>query len=257
MSHERSDRGIRWSWIIWGCLALGLGAIAWLQICVNRFNGAQQIAYVTAANRQIALSKAAQSTVFHYEDTHNFGDPRKPTLEQFLKDCNCGRPLGADAIWQDPATGGKVRIFDIGDGTFTAMLDTDFSPPAPARYSNALWSLRNILEPLFCLTWIVLCALGPFAVKNGPRRNRIALATWLVCLSFSTASLGFLGTRSEMGFRKWGLVFLTISGLYLAGTIVFRHDIDPTPRCAKCRYNLTANASGICPECGTPVVMAI
>jgi hypothetical protein len=28
---------------------------------------------------------------------------------------------------------------------------------------------------------------------------------------------------------------------------------ESTPRCARCAYDLTANASGVCPECGTPV----
>jgi predicted RNA-binding Zn-ribbon protein involved in translation (DUF1610 family) len=31
---------------------------------------------------------------------------------------------------------------------------------------------------------------------------------------------------------------------------------DATPRCARCAYDLTANASGVCPECGTAVVRA-
>ena len=31
---------------------------------------------------------------------------------------------------------------------------------------------------------------------------------------------------------------------------------DATPRCARCAYDLTANVSGVCPECGTAVVRA-
>ncbi len=29
-----------------------------------------------------------------------------------------------------------------------------------------------------------------------------------------------------------------------------------TPHCSSCTYNLTGNLSGICPECGTPIVSA-
>lgn len=31
---------------------------------------------------------------------------------------------------------------------------------------------------------------------------------------------------------------------------------DPRPRCPNCRYDLSGNISGICPECGTPVPAA-
>ena len=253
MRHDGSNRSFRWNWIIWACFAIGLGAIAWLQIRVERYNRGQQIAWVAAANHQMALSYATLSVVGHYQDTHRFGNPNKTTLEQFCKDCNGGRPLGEHGIWQDPATGGKVRIMDRGDGSFTAMPYTDFPPHALARYSDALWRLTSGLDALLFLACPVLCLLCISGFWEPPTTRR-ELGRWLVCLSFSLTFLGFLGAgTSPTAAKNWGLAFLVLGVLYLVHAMVSGREIDPTPRCAKCRYNLTGNASGVCPECGTPV----
>jgi len=35
-----------------------------------------------------------------------------------------------------------------------------------------------------------------------------------------------------------------------------RHDQEQSvPRCARCKYDLTSNVSGVCPECGTPIAV--
>ena len=38
--------------------------------------------------------------------------------------------------------------------------------------------------------------------------------------------------------------------------ILERRPLPPPGHCRKCSYNLTANESGVCPECGTEVEMA-
>jgi hypothetical protein len=66
--------------------------------------------------------------------------------------------------------------------------------------------------------------------------------------------LGLLGAgTSPTAAKNWGLAFLVLGVLYLVHAMVSGREIDPTPRCTKCRYNLTGNVSGVCPECGTPV----
>lgn len=40
--------------------------------------------------------------------------------------------------------------------------------------------------------------------------------------------------------------------LFLAFSAIRRRRIPPG-HCRKCRYDLTGNTSGICPECGTPI----
>jgi hypothetical protein len=47
-------------------------------------------------------------------------------------------------------------------------------------------------------------------------------------------------------------VFLVL--LHLIGRRAsLRARFDSSPRCTRCAYDLTANVSGVCPECGTPV----
>jgi hypothetical protein len=257
MPHDRSDRSIRWSWFIWSCFAVGLGAIAWLQIRFDRYNRVQQIAHtaaVRAANHQMVHSLAAQSTVIQYQVTHRFGDPNKPTIEQFCNDLNGGRPLGKDGVWQDPATGGRVRITKAGNGTFMAVPDTQFPPHlALARFTNALMSFSSGLERILIFACPVLYLLCVSGYLKSPRLRREA-GLWLICLSFSLMFLGILGAGEfPVAAKYWGLGFLVFGGLYLAYAAVFGREVDPTPRCAKCQYNLTANESGVCPECGTPI----
>jgi hypothetical protein len=253
MVHDRPTRQTPWAWIIAACFAAGLGTMALLQFRVDRENQARQVAWAAAANRQLALSRAAQIKVEHYRETHNFGHENKPTLEEFCKDCNDGHPLGKDGVWQDPTTGGRVVIFTEADGTFGDMANSHFPQLGGVPHWQALWEVRQCLQAVFFLSSFLLSitCLVPFPP---PQRQRIALGQWLVCLSFSLAFLAFLA-RDAMA-RDWGLGFLAIGGLYLARAMFLGRETDPTPRCAKCRYNLTGNASGICPECGTAVALA-
>jgi len=46
----------------------------------------------------------------------------------------------------------------------------------------------------------------------------------------------------------WAMVGLTL--VYLS---ILAEQRDQTPVCEACGYNLTANTSGFCPECGEPV----
>jgi hypothetical protein len=68
----------------------------------------------------------------------------------------------------------------------------------------------------------------------------------------SHASYGFEGGMlSEIPLGD--LFFAAPAILMLLGGILIGWHGPPTGSCLKCGYNLTGNASGVCPECGTPV----
>jgi hypothetical protein len=69
-------------------------------------------------------------------------------------------------------------------------------------------------------------------------------------------SFGNLGTAHER--TLWAPLWTLIAAFAILPLIVvgrfWRHFRRYRPGlCPKCRYNLTGNTSGICPECGTPV----
>jgi len=228
------------------CIAVVLGAFAWMQINVNRAIRARNAAYVTAANRQWELDRASAAVVNHYREIHDF----KSTLQQFCNDMNGGRPLGKDEIFQDPLTGGRALIITSGDGPFMAMAARDLPPEKRVPFEDGIHNVRIILEDLFGVGLMVLCPVNLLVLMNTQRRYRILLGQWMVLISFSLMLVGFLGSPVDE-YARWGVGFLAFSILYLAVAFVFDRAIDPTPRCRKCRYNLTGNQSGVCPECGT------
>lgn len=68
--------------------------------------------------------------------------------------------------------------------------------------------------------------------------------------------------------ERWAMPLCVMATLIAGGEIGVRRfhqwlrrrrkqSADETGRCATCGYNLTGNASGVCPECGTPVAQKI
>jgi hypothetical protein len=63
-----------------------------------------------------------------------------------------------------------------------------------------------------------------------------------------TDAYGSAHRRVPLGLAVSALLILPT---YLSVRFIFAHrEPDRSPRCASCGYNLTGNASGVCPECG-------
>jgi hypothetical protein len=243
MPRERPRRFNRRTWISWSIFIAGLCAITGAQLFVDRDQLAEQ--------GQAALNQDLESVVENYASTHSFGDPNKPTYEQFLKDFNGGQPLGPDHILHDPVSGGTVRVVPLPGGSFMPSPDFGSRMKSIDALSYIVQNLRDVFATLCGAAWVLIALPSLFAwTGHDSQADRIAWAKWLVCSSFCVTLMGILGTPPE-DYTRLGFGFLIFSGLYLAATFIYNPKIDPTRRCAKCRYNLTGNESGVCPECGT------
>ena len=164
---------------------------------------------------------------------------------------------------------------------------------ATARTSRmAIWVFR-FLAVAIAVTWAVSLARGQLKVDGTSKRFTIQLADGVVAASWPTGSraapsnlraYGVSPTfniipRGLVGPPTYGLILPklrssaplvpTISFIFLplwlpllvALTPIFIVSVRnrrriPAGHCQKCRYDLTGNTSGVCPECGlrvTPV----
>ena len=120
------------------------------------------------------------------------------------------------------------------------------------------WHISNIRSPLM-LANIIVMACGSY-IRSGwvaARLMRRVVALHLL-VAVGVLFSGLLNNpRPELGRSTphWAAVLSWASGLLvsvLMGVYLHRH----RPRkghCPVCRYNLTGNVSGQCPECGTPI----
>jgi len=93
----------------------------------------------------------------------------------------------------------------------------------------------------------------PFASRTFPRNTTIEPEFW----DFVIVQITYLDRfqATELSIRiDWGAAILIPLILPAAVAIYrYRHRPKLVGHCKKCRYNLTGNTSGICPECGTKI----
>jgi hypothetical protein len=145
------------------------------------------------------------------------------------------RAYGAEAITAPPAT------------TTTPRRPT-FTP-----------QVRDTVLQIAPVAWLALMVLAVV------RRRRIAFVRGCGRLALCVAGGASLVLLAAALPRDWAstvhllangrLVWFAIMVVASASLLMLvrRDRPDPT-RCVRCDYNLTGNVSGICPECGTPVV---
>jgi hypothetical protein len=124
------------------------------------------------------------------------------------------------------------------------------SSPVPSTYYPAILWGTLVAERL----GLWLC-LGMYAGLRSRRLVGWTLSGVCIDLAYDVAVGVALFDQWPIHLGILAAVAVFIYPLHRVGrrrSLVER--FDATPRCARCAYDLTANVSGICPECGTAVV---
>jgi len=157
--------------------------------------------------------------------------------------------LGAVTVWHTLMTG-LALVRSLGYSITFSLSVRDWLTMVP----GALWFI------------VLLCVIPTALEVNrhlGTRRfsDRAvflviasSLAVWLL-LRFYDQFRPDLGAQA-FGMAAWKAK-LAIHGAWSISCLVFldmaRRRLPHGPRCSRCRYDLTGNASGVCPECGAAI----
>ena len=123
---------------------------------------------------------------------------------------------------------------------------------------------QSVLPPPDSAHTIDVSKLGSIQIAQA---NEIAVMSFAPAAPSPLSTTGFQYNNSFGGMRLNGTTFrtrirvlslpywpLTLATASLAAFAIHRARRRPDPAlCRHCSYNLTANTSGICPECGTPI----
>jgi hypothetical protein len=196
--------------------------------------------------------------------------PSGPPRAELEAGLNGGQPFatagavqGEEAVYTDPTTGGRAVLRFRGD-TWTGV--TTYGPYFRAAYTQPPAPVSAARRVVYRagLAACLLIVLVPWAGEPATNRTRVH---WFVATAIVSTYLAFLGpdylsawnSMTEPDSPGWGLfVFgpLAVTLLLMAyGPPRFQRKPD-YPACPQCRYNLTGNQSGVCPECGTAVTPA-
>lgn len=165
----------------------------------------------------------------------------------------------AEYLWTD-AAGGRTVLVASGD-QWIDVIDV------PAVYPNPNLGLMGMLMISRRMAYMGLYLLWPILLfvwlSSWPRTpaQRTHRALHLLLIALAATLLAMIGPRYWRAWRlffeddaaAWGLIQIPLSLAMLWASRFIQTRNDGIPRCRQCRYILTGNTSGICPECGTPV----
>lgn len=161
-----------------------------------------------------------------------------------------------------------VRFFGDGDPRYwffdTCIILHPENRMAIRLASGTTWAFNYSALYIPLVACFLLSAGWNWAVWHRKRPAfTLPLAVALSCaasLAFGLLSIGF----PNVAVISLGL-FLSFSCFGSLSALLWFRSVSAPPRrradshgrCAHCRYDLTGNLSGICPECGTPIPSAV
>jgi len=260
------------AWIAF--LALCGGALI-LKVSQNRMLVARQRTYYRALELERDRVGAASPvhTVFaSMQRAWQRGESPPPTTQKVEERLSDGRTLNRlernSLIWDD-STCQVTWELKFKDGIWVSyrpigMLrrSTVLPPPAPPYYAEVERAIQFVIEKsprvglaVAALTLITL----PFR-RFAPVAH-VLIAIPVMCLVAHAMAAHAMPMRGIAFWRaqlldQTPVMLLMIGGGVFALAIHYRRRprrTDEPPTCAECGYDLTANESGICPECGNAV----
>lgn len=160
-----------------------------------------------------------------------------------------GTHIGRDMV-RDPATGRTLELEFVDDRLVNVWVNPLPFVNEPVRFWIPGEQIRKVVGMLAPLAWLV-CVVGAYKERL-LRRRLVQLALGAALISLASGWLEPpVGVR-DAGFRVPQGVYVGLAQVLLtlpAIALLFRKQAD-TGKCPQCRYDLTGNQSGICPECG-------
>ena len=258
MVQNATDKFRWWPWIIVGVF---LVFFIPTHILVQAQYQQRVDAYIIQSHLNFnAVVKARhEHLAFH---AANYND--QPSMQFATIRLNGGQPFVAvpetagQFLWTDPA-GGRAIIEAQGD-SWVSVAYAPLVYPRPVGWAAALLLTRQLAYLGLYLLWPIL---GIIWLGTWPRTTtqRTRWAVHLLLLSATATLLALIGPQYWRAWRSffqddfaaWGLIQVMLSVLALWASRFIQLRNDGLPRCRNCRYQLTGNVSGICPECGTPI----
>ena len=252
-------------WLAFISLCAGFAAIEW--------------AVESAARRNDAIELHNDRVARDLEDRIRLSYPSRDLIPQLERDLNGGRPLPQVRI--DRSFGWFDRIVVNGSAVdpnvpgwkgWHVQIDYSASPasawtfiraiPPPERpgFSGRIGTaearrfieqFRRLVLVLGALVWAIAIALAPVAGPLRRKLGQVAVAAALLALLAWAADHAPLNVAGLPPF-DW-ICGAAIGGLLiglLAVALPVRVRQYRIDRCSACGYDLTANVSGVCPECG-------
>ena len=114
--------------------------------------------------------------------------------------------------------------------------------------------IRDLLGPVSVLMWVLAMGRWQATLQDAQRRRRIRTLLAACAISalawLTDPSIQFIRPPLPFPFVPIILLVLTVPAVVLLNR---RRSDEPLCPTRSCGYNLTANSSGTCPECGMPI----
>ena len=141
----------------------------------------------------------------------------------------------------------------IGAAYVLSMLLAGISGILFAFYTNSISPSNH--GSFYELYGIAAAVLGGCSLRGG-EGSIVGILLGAALLQVLQNLVNLLGIPSSLNFAVMGAVILVgVTIDQLLGTR--KRAVRPTSTCPTCGYDLTGNTSGVCPECGTKISLAI